>query len=149
MIKISRLADYGTVILSQLAGNNQKFSANQIAEETQLPIPTVSKLLKLLNEAKLVTSSRGVNGGYQLSRAPQKISMAEVIYAIDGELAMTECSKGVLNCTRTEFCGLRHNWQYINYMIVMLLQQVSLADMNQPLKKTVLLQMLEGELNEQ
>ncbi|OGO91162.1 MAG: SUF system Fe-S cluster assembly regulator [Coxiella sp. RIFCSPHIGHO2_12_FULL_42_15] len=146
MIKISRLADYGTLILSRLANkSDQRLSAHQISEDTQLPIPTVSKLLKLLNEANIVSSTRGANGGYQLNRPPDKISVAEIIYAIDGPLAMTECSKSIENCTRHEFCGLRHNWQYINSMILLLLQQLSLADMNQPLKKVISLQVLANE----
>ena len=149
MIKISKLSDYATVILSMLAQTPmQRVSANQIAEGTQLPIPTVSKVLKLLNEAKLVSSTRGTNGGYTLCRCPTLISVAEIIHAIEGELAMTECSKEALSCSRNEFCGLRHNWQYINYMMVMLLQQLSLADMNQPLNKVVCVRLVEDTLNE-
>jgi FeS assembly SUF system regulator len=143
MIKISRLADYGTVILSHLANyKDQRLSATQVADATRLPMPTVSKLLKILNEAELVTSTRGPNGGYELARLPSEISLAEVISAIDGELAMTECSKSPENCELTSTCGLRHNWQYINYMIVEMLSQLSLADMNQPLNKMIKIETL-------
>lgn len=149
MIKISKLADYGAVILSHLANHpDQRLSAHQLSEDTQLPIPTVSKLLKLLNEAELVSSTRGVNGGYHLNCCPEKISVAAIIDAIDGKLAMTECSKTIKNCTRHEFCGLRHNWQYINSMIIALLQQLSLSDMTRPLNKVISLKIGEGKTDE-
>ncbi len=149
MIKISKLADYATVILSHLASKpSERFSANQVAEETQLPMPTVSKLLKQLNEAELVTSARGSSGGYQLSRAANEINLAEIITAIDGPLAMTECSKDAESCTRTEICDLRHNWQYINQMIVEMLTQLSLRDMNRPLNKLITIKALDELRNE-
>lgn len=149
MIKISKLSDYATVVLSMLAQiPSQRVSVSQIAETTQLPAPTVSKVLKLLNEAKLVSSARGANGGYQISRCPTLIRVADIIAAIEGELAMTACSHEAFSCTRSGFCGLKHNWQYINYMMVMLLQQLSLADMNQPLNKVVYVHRMEDKLNE-
>jgi len=144
MIRISKLADYGTVVLSHLADDpRQRLSAAQVAEVTEIPIPTVSKLLKQLNEAELVSSTRGANGGYQLARAPQEITVAEIISAIDGQLAMTDCSKSIENCVHLDKCGLRHNWQHINNMIVMLLEQLSLADMNRPLNKIIKIETLE------
>lgn len=150
MIKISRLADYGTVILSHLSQQGElHFSASQVAEETQLPTPTVSKLLKMLNDAEIVASTRGPNGGYQLTRKPAEISLAEIITAIDGQLAMTECSKDADSCVRTETCDLRHNWQYINQMIVTLLRQLSLADMSGSLTKIITIQPLDELKNEQ
>lgn len=102
-----------------------------------MPQPTVSKCLKLLNEAGLLLSSRGVNGGYRLSRDASEINLAELISAIDGDLALTECSSQSQDCIRSTICGLRHNWQTINQMIVCMLQQLTLQDMRQPLKKRV------------
>jgi Fe-S cluster assembly protein SufB len=140
MIKISKLADYATVILSWLAKHpKQAASTNQIAEGTRLPVPTVRKVLKILNEARLVTSARGTQGGYALSREPKDIRIADIVYAIDGEVSMTECSRESVhsNCSRHQFCGLRHNWQYINYLVFSLLRELNLADMDQPLHQVL------------
>jgi len=135
MIKISRLADYATVIMSFLATNaGERFSATQVASETRISTPTVSKILKLLNEANLVNSERGVNGGYQLLNRPEKISLAAIITAIDGRPAMTECSKEEDNCCdRDTICELRGNWQLISRVIFNALDSLSLADMSRPL----------------
>ncbi len=134
MLKISRLADYATVIMSFLASKSGgHFSATQIAAETRISAPTVSKILKLLNESSLVNSVRGVNGGYQLLNHPEAISLAEIITAIDGRPAMTECSKEEDCCTRGDVCELRGNWQVINRVVFNALDSLSLADMNRPL----------------
>ncbi|WP_423062671.1 SUF system Fe-S cluster assembly regulator [Candidiatus Paracoxiella cheracis] len=134
MLKISRLADYATVIMSFLASKSRgHFSATQIAAETRISAPTVSKILKLLNESSLVNSVRGVNGGYQLLNHPEAISLAEIITAIDGRPAMTECSKEEDCCTRGDVCELRGNWQVINRVVFNALDSLSLADMNRPL----------------
>ena len=138
MIKISKLADYATVIMGYLAQTPEKrYSAAQVAKALQITLPTVSKVLKLLNEAQLVNSERGVNGGYQLVRAPEQISVAEVITAIDGKPAMTECSKEEALCSRNAVCALRENWQIINRAIMDLLDNLSLVDMNRPLTQSL------------
>src|SRR3990167_5611718 len=110
MLRISRLADYATVIMNFLAEKPEnRYSAAQVAAGIQMATPTASKILKLLNEAGLVNSERGVNGGYQLVKLPQYISLAEIITAIDGQPAMTECSKKEHGCSRCDFCQLRGN----------------------------------------
>lgn len=134
MIKISKLADYGTVIMDFLASNpEERYSAALIAKAVHISIPTVSKILKLLNEAGLVNSLRGVNGGYQLSRLPEQISLTEIITAIDGKPAMTECSKGTDICALDRVCHLRGNWRFINHLILSIFSNLSLADMSRPL----------------
>lgn len=133
MLKISKLADYSTVIMSFLARNpGQLFSASLISHKTAIAVPTVSKVLKLLHEAKLLTSLRGVNGGYQLAKEPQNISLAEIINAIDGVTAITQCSKGSNICDHDQICHIRGNWQRINHLISNILQEFSLADMSKP-----------------
>lgn len=132
MLKISRLADYAAVVMHFLATHElEQASANLIAERTSLAQPTVSKVLKLLNEAGLVDSVRGVNGGYHLSRTPKEISVAEIIAAIDGAPALTQCCEGV--CEIDHRCGLRGNWQFINRLVIDVLKSISLKDMLQPL----------------
>lgn len=135
MLKISKLADYATVVMNFLATKaGERYSAAQVAAETHITAPTVSKILKLLNEAQLVNSERGVNGGYQLVDVPENISLAEIITAIDGRPAITECSKEEDNCcTRDDICELRGNWQLINRVVFNVLDSLSLADMNRPL----------------
>lgn len=133
MLKISRLADYATTVMTILASRQECFSAAQIARATPLSMATVSKVLKLLNESKLVNSERGVNGGYQLARPPGAISIAEIITAIDGRPAMTECGRSENQCKHDAVCGLRNNWQLINKLVFKVLDSLSLADM----KKTI------------
>lgn len=132
MLKISKLADYATVVMSTLSLQAAPHcSAALLAEESHIALPTVSKVLKRLNEAGLVKSVRGANGGYQLARLPVDISVVEIIAAIDGEPALTECSHAAGDCAVDQFCGLRANWQRINQMVLNVLQEVSLADMGQ------------------
>lgn len=136
MLKISRLADYATTVASILASRQmERFSAAEIARLTPISTATVSKVLKLLNESKLVNSERGVNGGYQLARAPESISIADIITAIDGRPAMTECSRGKNQCEHDAVCGLRDNWQFINAKIFGVLDSLSLANMRTALSK--------------
>lgn len=134
MLKISRLADYGMVLMDQLVKNKpNRLSASCLSGLTQIPLPTVSKLLKMLSEAKLVHSMRGTQGGYFLERSAEGISVAEVLAAIDGEFALTECSLSDGNCSLMDHCGLKSSWQPINDAVKSLLSSISLADMKQPL----------------
>lgn len=136
MLRISRLADYATVIMHTLGRlPKQSYSAAQVAQETQIASPTVSKVLKLLHEAQLVDSKRGVRGGYQLMRAPESITLAQIITAVDGRPALTECAKGKNACERDQTCELRHNWRTINTMVFSMLNTVTLSDMQRPLEK--------------
>lgn len=130
MLKISRLADYGMVLMHRLIDDHSaKLSAKQLADVTRIPLPTVSKLLKQLSDAKLVYSERGVQGGYRLLRPPETINVAEVISAIDGEIALTDCLSQGSTCNLIEYCGLRSNWQYINNQVTSLLAGISILDM--------------------
>jgi len=130
MLKISRLADYGMVLMNTLIKNKpSQLSAKQLADISCLPFPTVSKLLKQLCETKLVCSERGSQGGYRLSQEPSAISVADVISAIDGKIALTECAMAESRCSLSEQCELRENWQYINDRVHALLSTISLLDM--------------------
>lgn len=136
MLKVSRLADYATMIMSILASRQmERCSAAEIARLTPISMATVSKVLKLLNESKLVNSERGVNGGYRLAKAPESISVAEIVTAIDGRPAMTECSRGESQCEHDAICSLRNNWRFINTKMFELLDNLSLANMRKPLSK--------------
>lgn len=134
MIKISRLADYGLVILNFLASHpDQCLSAATVAEKTGIALPTVSKVLKLLNEAAVIHSVRGPSGGYRLVKAPVQINLAEIIAAVDGKPALTECCQPDHGCVHDSHCALRHNWRLINQVVIQVLSQFTLADLTQPL----------------
>lgn len=134
MIKISRLADYSVMIMRFLSLHaEEKLSAASISTETHINLPTVSKVLKLLSDAKLLTATRGAMGGYALERTADQITVADIISAIDGKPAITVCSTESTSCEHDHHCGLRDNWQFINRIIFDVLNTVTLQDMCQPL----------------
>jgi FeS assembly SUF system regulator len=130
MLRISKLTDYGTVVLAHLATHQASVrSAAGVAQVTGIALPTVSKLLKLLARAGLVTSTRGASGGYRLSRPPQDISAADVIDALDGPVSITECSASDGDCEHEDVCSVGGAWQRINVAIRRALQDVTLNDL--------------------
>jgi FeS assembly SUF system regulator len=130
MLRISKLTDYGTVVLAHLAEHQASVrSAADVAQATGVALPTVSKLLKLLARAGLVTSTRGANGGYRLSRPPQAISAADVIDALDGPVSITECSASDGDCEHEDVCSVGGAWQRINVAIRRALKDVTLNDL--------------------
>jgi FeS assembly SUF system regulator len=130
MLRVSKLADYATVVMTCLAAAGAEVvSAQQLAEQARLEVPTVSKLLKLLAHAGLVESRRGVNGGYFLARPARDISVADIVIALEGPIGMTECSAHAGVCNHESHCSVRVNWQRINLAIRAALESVSLADM--------------------
>jgi len=138
MLRVSKLTDYATVVMTVLAGLvasrgvDAVISAQDLAEHAHLELPTVSKLLKQLAHANLVVSFRGVNGGYRLARAAERITVAEVVTAREGRIGMTECSAQAGLCGHEPHCGVRVNWQRINQAIAQALSGVTLADMVKP-----------------
>lgn len=130
MLRVSKLTDYATVVMTCLAGaGDGVLSAQVLAERARLELPTVSKLLKQLAQAGLVTSARGINGGYRLARAPERITIADIVTAMEGPIGMTECSAHAGACDHESHCGIRVNWQRISQAVRNALQDVSLADM--------------------
>jgi FeS assembly SUF system regulator len=130
MLRISRLTDYATVLLAALAEEPGRIkTAAALAAETRIAPPTVSKLLKELHRAGLVTSTRGLRGGYQLSRAPAQISAAAILDALEGPVALTDCSAGHGNCEIEESCRVGRVWQRLNLAIRRALYDVSLAQL--------------------
>lgn len=133
MLRLSKLADYGIIILHCLADELQFLSAKEIARRVHLSLPTVSKILKILSEAGLVVATRGAVGGYRLTKPSTAMSITEVITAIDGQPALTECSEKGDNCAYNSVCSVKHNWQKINQFILDTLSQITLADMGKTL----------------
>jgi FeS assembly SUF system regulator len=133
MLRVSKLTDYATEVMTVLAAAPARvYSAQELAERARLEAPTVSKLLKQLAGAELIESFRGVNGGYRLAREPERISIADIVIAMEGPIGMTECSAQAGLCDHESHCGVRVNWQRINDAIAGALAGVSLADMLKP-----------------
>ncbi|UXZ56035.1 SUF system Fe-S cluster assembly regulator [Halomonas sp. 7T] len=128
MLKLSRLTDYAAVVMAQIARYPQaSHTAADLAEAVQLPHPTVSKTLKMLVKAGLLDSQRGAQGGYRLARPASHITTAEIISAIEGPVAMTECSQAEGECELAATCGVSDNWQRVSLAIRTLLESVTLA----------------------
>jgi len=133
MLKLSKMTDYAVVILADMAQNTNKhssMSASMIAQNTKLPEPTVSKILKLLSKHDLIASSRGANGGYTLNRDPQEINMKHVVAATDGPVALTACvDESTQCCDMAETCTIKGQWNPVNAAMQNALESVSLKQM--------------------
>lgn len=130
MIRVSRMADYGVVAMTHIARRaNELHTAASVAEATGVPPPSAIKLLKLLAKQGLLESRRGAKGGYALIRAPAEISVAELIVAVDGPIALADCLDGLAgNCSLESFCSVRSPWQKVTAAIRVALEEVSLAE---------------------
>ena len=111
-------------------------SAREIAEHTHLTLPTVSKLLKRLTTAGLLNSVRGTSGGYRLSRDAEQISVAQIIYALEEQLGLTECSTHSSACSLQGVCRIQGNWRLISQAIEAALDSVSLQVLARPSMQT-------------
>ena len=130
MVRISRLTDYATVLLAVLAARPERVqTAAALAEQTHIAAPTVSKLLKQLQRAGLVSSTRGLHGGYQLARPAAQISAAAILDALEGPVALTDCSVARGHCDIEDSCRVGHVWQRLNLAIRRSLGDVSLAQL--------------------
>jgi FeS assembly SUF system regulator len=140
MIRITKQTDYGIVLLTHLAADPERqYNAPELAAEARLPLPMVSKILKLLAREGLLVSHRGVKGGYGLARQPEAISMAEIIASLEGPIALTECISVEGDCSHEALCPVRSNWRRINQAVRTALAGISLAEMAHPQQKLVTL----------
>ena len=138
MLRISKLTDYATVLMAALAETpGDCVSASHLAEETRLEPPTVAKVLKTLARSGLVSSVRGVNGGYQLGLDAEKVSVAAIVRAMEGPIALTECGLEPGLCSHESSCSLRGNWQRIGLAVENALEKLSLADLTQPVSPRI------------
>ena len=121
------------MLMAQLLDHSeQPQSATLLAEQTRLELPTAAKVLKTLARAGLVESVRGVNGGYRLITPADKISIAAIIRAMEGPIALTECALEPGLCSREHDCQLRGNWQRIGETVEQALEAMTLADLVAP-----------------
>lgn len=136
MFKISKMTDYGVVVMAQLAqATDSVVTAPDLAAVAGLPAPTVAKILKRMTQGGLVTSHRGTNGGYALSRPAAQISVADIIGALEGPLAVTACVDGATGdaCSVESLCLIRGCWDRVNAAVSRTLQSMSLAEIATPL----------------
>ena len=134
MFRISRMTDYGVVIMAQLAqATDAVVTAPDIAGAAGLPAPTVAKILKRMGHSGLVTSTRGIHGGYALSRPAAEISVADIIAALEGPLAVTACvdASGEV-CSVESLCLIRGCWDRVNAAVGRTLESMSLAEIAAP-----------------
>jgi len=130
VLRISKLTDYATLILALLARETTgRHTATELAERSRLPATTVSKLLKQLHRAGLVESTRGLHGGYRLARPARQISAGAILSALEGPLALTECSTHDSRCDLQANCSVGGNWQRINHAIHQSLEEITLAEL--------------------
>jgi FeS assembly SUF system regulator len=135
MIRMTRLTDYGIMLLTLFARDRKSpmRSARDLSAEARLPLPTVSKLLKVLARHDLLEAHRGVKGGFRLSRPADLITVAEIIHALEGPIGVTECSAHDGACDIERSCIVRNNWRKINVVVLEALGKITLAEMTHPL----------------
>jgi FeS assembly SUF system regulator len=135
MIRMTRLADYGVVLLAHFArdGEGEVRSARDLAIESHVPAPTVSKVLKVLARKGLLEAHRGVNGGFRLARRPDQITLGEIVSAFEGSVALTDCANSPAGqCTLERMCPARSTLRRINDVVRDALSRVTLAEVTGP-----------------
>lgn len=135
MIRMTKLADYGIMLLTHFARDPKRptRSARELATESHLPLPTVSKILKRLAHGGVLEAHRGVKGGFSLSRRPEEVTVADMVGALEGPIALTQCSAHQEHCGLERHCIVRSNWRKINSVVLDALHGITLADMARPL----------------
>lgn len=129
MLRIGKLADYALLIVDCLAKQQGQLTTEAIASRINVPLATVRKLLKLLVDAGLLRSQRGLKGGYRLAREASRISVADVIMAVEGPPGLTQCAQDEQGCDLASDCELKDNWHFISDIIQQQLERITIADM--------------------
>ncbi|MGA3213341.1 MAG: SUF system Fe-S cluster assembly regulator [Terriglobales bacterium] len=134
MIRLSKLTDYGILLMTQIARHPERpmYTARDLSAETQLPLPTVSKILKALSNGGLLCSHRGVKGGYSLTRNAQEISVGQVITVLEGPIGVTECGGMPGLCDLEPHCPMSANWRIISNEVKRALENLTLPDLISP-----------------
>ena len=141
MIRLAKLTDYGLVLMTIIARDHASstHTARDLAAQSRLPLPTVSKVLKLLLQSGMLVSHRGIKGGYSLAKEPAEISLAEIITAIEGPIALTECSTDIAGlCDLERSCPIKRNQRVISQVVRGALDRVTLFDLIQPMQLTAI-----------
>ncbi|ABC23371.1 SUF system Fe-S cluster assembly regulator [Rhodospirillum rubrum] len=130
MFRINKLTDYAVVLLVDMARTDKVRAAQQIACDTGVPLPTVAKVMKALVRGNLVISQRGATGGYGLARPACEITVADMIQALEGPVALTACVETTDDaCGLETLCPMHGHWNRVNKRVEEALRTVSLAEM--------------------
>jgi FeS assembly SUF system regulator len=132
MIRVSRLTDYAILLLAHLARGDKTLTAQELAQRSSVPSPTVSKLCKELSKAGLLVSHRGRRGGYGLARPAGQITVAEIVEALEGPIALTECSQGSQSCELVDTCLAKASWDPVSRAIHGALSNLALSAIAPP-----------------
>jgi FeS assembly SUF system regulator len=135
MIRVTKITDYGVGLMAHMAeqGNGSMATAPELSAALQLPLPTVRKILKILTRERLLVSQRGASGGYSLARRPEEITLMDLVQALEGPMALTECATGdPCGCERESICSLRENWSLVNSVLQSTLEGYTLDQMTGP-----------------
>jgi len=133
-MRLSSMADYAVVTMAAAARNcgGARVSAARLAEATGLPAPTVQKLVSRLTAAGLLRSARGAHGGLKLARPAAAISLADIVEAVEGPIALTSCLDGGHDCSLEGACAVRPHWPVVNAALRGALAQVPLTRLADP-----------------
>jgi FeS assembly SUF system regulator len=138
MLRIGKMTDYALLLTNHLVMSAEALcTTEELAAATLLPLATVRKLLKQLVDAGIVASYRGAKGGYRLAEAPGQFTIADVIAAIEGPIALTQCATQGDACDLSASCGLKGNWVFLNQMVANLFQHITLDDMSRRVSERV------------
>jgi len=131
MIRLSKLADYSFVLLSQMVrGEKDSWSASELSALTTLPLPTVAKLMKQLAKAGIVSGQRGSRGGYRLAAPADHISISRIVEAVDGPIALTDCiDESEPDCAVMSSCPMHGGWERVNAAVRAALEEIFLSDL--------------------
>lgn len=134
MFRIAKMTDYALLVTNELVKTKSKLmTLEAITKKTKFTIPTARKILKLLVDGGIVESFRGVYGGYRLAKKAKDLNLADVILALEGDILITECAGGNATCDYKKHCALKKNWSYINRVMLVMFNNVSLEDMSKSL----------------
>lgn len=130
MIRLTNLADYAVVLASHLAARpDMLHTASELSAETSIPVPTVSKILGALSRGNILMSQRGLKGGFRLARPAKDISVCDIVEAVDGPVAITNCVSGRHgDCVIESTCSIKTCWQPINQAIRDAFARISLDE---------------------
>ena len=130
-MRLSHLADYAVVLMTAAARRNagERLSATELSVETGVPLPTTQKLMGQLAGAGLLDSVRGAAGGFSLARSASEITLADVIEAVEGPIAMTVCSEGRTDCALDAHCRVKPHMGVVGNAVRGALGAVSLTEL--------------------
>ena len=130
-MRLSHLADYAVVLMTAAARRpaGARLSATELSDDTGVPLPTAQKLMGQLAARGLLTSARGASGGFALAKPATEISLADIVEAVEGPIAMTVCSEGRRDCALDAHCRVKPHMGLVGSAVRGALGAVSLTEL--------------------